>query len=224
MGPLQSHVHVQQLTAPSDDLFYQTKDLSWWPKASTWETCGLNVRYWSPACEEWFQRRLASIRSGEITLMNATEWKSSLRRDRVAGDVASALEAACEQIFPMPRTTEEWESYLEPYPSDEETQTDNAQPGEDEGMVLDGCLNETSPNAEGVDTAFYTAFYHREEEQPTTDLRCEDHPMTFNEDRNTQADAQQYHNINEVELEEGFDEYEMFYGPIYTNDTIPTYE
>lgn len=37
-------------------------DLSWWPKDNVFRTCGLWTGYWSPACENWYQTRLAAIR------------------------------------------------------------------------------------------------------------------------------------------------------------------
>ncbi|KAG1891831.1 uncharacterized protein F5891DRAFT_1197342 [Suillus fuscotomentosus] len=33
-----------------------------WPNA--WDASGLNVGFWSPRCEDWFQRRLDNIREG----------------------------------------------------------------------------------------------------------------------------------------------------------------
>ncbi|TDL13537.1 hypothetical protein BD410DRAFT_701897, partial [Rickenella mellea] len=38
---------------------------SWWPRPNAWEGSGLNVGYWSETCEEWYQRRLAEIRSSQ---------------------------------------------------------------------------------------------------------------------------------------------------------------
>jgi hypothetical protein len=40
----------------------------------------LNVGYWSENCEDWFQRRLKSIRSGEGTQKTAGKWTSDLKR------------------------------------------------------------------------------------------------------------------------------------------------
>ncbi|TFK79266.1 hypothetical protein K466DRAFT_442732, partial [Polyporus arcularius HHB13444] len=45
----------------TDTTFKQTADLSWWPKDSMWANSGLDVRYWSSACEDWFQQRLRHI-------------------------------------------------------------------------------------------------------------------------------------------------------------------
>ena len=56
----------------------QTSDSSWWPKHSVWMNSGLNVGYWSPACENWFQLRLDTIRAGTARLRTSTEWKAAL--------------------------------------------------------------------------------------------------------------------------------------------------
>ncbi|TFK69382.1 hypothetical protein BDN72DRAFT_767990 [Pluteus cervinus] len=39
----------------------QTSDRSWWPKHVAWEKAGLNMGYWTPDCEAWFQIRCNSI-------------------------------------------------------------------------------------------------------------------------------------------------------------------
>jgi hypothetical protein len=45
----------------------QASEMSWWPKPSAWDNGGLNVGFWSPNCESWYQRRLQSIREGKAT-------------------------------------------------------------------------------------------------------------------------------------------------------------
>jgi hypothetical protein len=57
----------------------QTSDSSWWPKYSVWMSGGLNVGYWSPACEEWFEQQLDSIRNGTAHLRTLAEWRVVLR-------------------------------------------------------------------------------------------------------------------------------------------------
>ncbi|PFH52201.1 hypothetical protein AMATHDRAFT_140710 [Amanita thiersii Skay4041] len=53
-------------------------DFSWWPKHSTWRECGLDVGYWSSACEAWFQQRLKAIKGGYAQPNTATEWRKAL--------------------------------------------------------------------------------------------------------------------------------------------------
>lgn len=57
----------------------QAKELSWWPKASTWENSGLDVGYWSEDCEDFYQRRLEEIRKGEAVLLPAKKWRDRIK-------------------------------------------------------------------------------------------------------------------------------------------------
>ncbi|KAF8868722.1 hypothetical protein BD779DRAFT_1396287, partial [Infundibulicybe gibba] len=52
----------------------QVSDRSWWPKTHTWEKSGYNVGYWSIDCENFYQRRLEEIKSGQGPA-TATEWR-----------------------------------------------------------------------------------------------------------------------------------------------------
>jgi hypothetical protein len=67
----------------------QTSDSSWWPKHSVWMASGLNVGYWSVACETWFQMQLEAIRKGTAGLRTAAEWRDSLRFWRATGPFIS---------------------------------------------------------------------------------------------------------------------------------------
>ncbi|KAJ6556696.1 hypothetical protein B0H10DRAFT_1711546, partial [Mycena sp. CBHHK59/15] len=40
----------------------QLSTLSWWPKPATFDVSALNVGWWTPACEAFYQRRLAQMR------------------------------------------------------------------------------------------------------------------------------------------------------------------
>jgi hypothetical protein len=40
----------------------------------------MNVGYWTPDCEGWYQHRLEQIRCGEARLYTATEWKDKLKK------------------------------------------------------------------------------------------------------------------------------------------------
>ncbi|TFK58176.1 hypothetical protein BDN72DRAFT_751479, partial [Pluteus cervinus] len=52
-----------------------TSDRSWWPKHAAWEKAGLNMGYWTPDCEVWFQIRCNSIRDGTAMLRTAEQWR-----------------------------------------------------------------------------------------------------------------------------------------------------
>jgi hypothetical protein len=56
----------------------QVSHLSWWPKHATWEKSQFNVGYWTRFAEEWFQRRLAEIRSNNAQCKTAAQWYRSI--------------------------------------------------------------------------------------------------------------------------------------------------
>ncbi|KAH0825659.1 hypothetical protein J3R83DRAFT_11747 [Lanmaoa asiatica] len=77
----------------------QTSDVSWWPKQSTWEVCGLNVGYWSADDEVWFQKHLEDIRNyrgaGPPPYHSAAEWRNRLKYHKATRKVvASTRDAA----------------------------------------------------------------------------------------------------------------------------------
>ena len=57
----------------------QTRDISWWPKVHTWEGSGIDVGCWTPMCEQWFQKRLQSIKSGEGRVFSSKVWSKNLK-------------------------------------------------------------------------------------------------------------------------------------------------
>ncbi|KAI0634147.1 hypothetical protein C8Q77DRAFT_1056369 [Trametes polyzona] len=82
----------------TDDSFKQTQDLSWWPKPNIWEKSSLNVGYWTPWCEEWFQAVLKRHLSGNAVLKNSSAWKDALSHFKPAGKLRDAVERA-SQVF-----------------------------------------------------------------------------------------------------------------------------
>jgi hypothetical protein len=58
----------------------QISQVLWWPKHSTWMQSGMNVGYWTPDCEGWYQARLGDIRDGTAKLHTATKWKGKLKK------------------------------------------------------------------------------------------------------------------------------------------------
>jgi hypothetical protein len=67
---------------------------SWWPKHTTWMCSVYNVGYWSPANENWFQRRLDLIRAGNADLKTSQQWREQLKNHRGTGKLADKNEAA----------------------------------------------------------------------------------------------------------------------------------
>ncbi|KAJ7251115.1 hypothetical protein B0H12DRAFT_648995 [Mycena haematopus] len=60
----------------------QKKFVSWWPPASVWKSCRLEMGYWTPLCEEWFLSRLAEILNGNAQLHSRIEWRQILGVDQ----------------------------------------------------------------------------------------------------------------------------------------------
>lgn len=56
--------------------------MSWWPRASAWNSSGLNVDAWTEECEEWFIHRRNAILSGEAVPLNSHQWRSQMHFSR----------------------------------------------------------------------------------------------------------------------------------------------
>lgn len=65
------------------DFRLQREDVSWFPKASSWDISGLNHGYWTTDNEAWYQRRLKEIESGASPLPSG-EWRKRLRDVRAS--------------------------------------------------------------------------------------------------------------------------------------------
>ncbi|KAF8589569.1 hypothetical protein K439DRAFT_1289399, partial [Ramaria rubella] len=55
---------------------------SWWPKPGSWSHSGLNVGYWSPTAEVWYQNQLAHIKDNTAELYHAKKWKAAVAMHR----------------------------------------------------------------------------------------------------------------------------------------------
>ncbi|TFK46875.1 hypothetical protein OE88DRAFT_1601917, partial [Heliocybe sulcata] len=54
----------------------QVINCSWWPKAETWNTCGLGkAGYWTHKAEEWYLKRQRDIREGKATVVSQGNWR-----------------------------------------------------------------------------------------------------------------------------------------------------
>ncbi|KAF7369191.1 hypothetical protein MVEN_00246400 [Mycena venus] len=74
----------------------QTKHVSWWPTPPVWKACGLQMGYWTPACEDWFQSRLADVRAGNAQLHSQVEWRQMLAPHRGQNNERLAAEFLAE--------------------------------------------------------------------------------------------------------------------------------
>ncbi|KAJ7176775.1 hypothetical protein C8R46DRAFT_1188516 [Mycena filopes] len=63
----------------------QIRTVSWWPRAGIWRKSGLDMGYWTPSCEAWFQNRLAEIQAGSAELHNTREWTQILGGSDLCG-------------------------------------------------------------------------------------------------------------------------------------------
>lgn len=55
---------------------------SWWPRPSAFVGSALEVGWWSPACEAWYQNRLRQIANRTADLISSVEWKKNLKLER----------------------------------------------------------------------------------------------------------------------------------------------
>jgi hypothetical protein len=79
----------------------QTSDMSWWPKHSAWRGSGLNVGWWTPDCEIWFQTRLNNIRSssGTTLLKNGAQWKRAMHFNKKSTKLSVANQNAAAKYL-----------------------------------------------------------------------------------------------------------------------------
>ncbi|KAJ7122130.1 hypothetical protein C8R44DRAFT_589149, partial [Mycena epipterygia] len=69
------HISTGQRDTGSNNIDEQTSTLSWWPRPPAFEASDLNVGWWTPLCEEWFQKRLGHIAGGTGRLATQSAWK-----------------------------------------------------------------------------------------------------------------------------------------------------
>lgn len=55
------------------------REASWWPQNHHWNSCGLDVRYWSSFSESWYTHRLDGIRKLDFKVRSASDWGKALR-------------------------------------------------------------------------------------------------------------------------------------------------
>ncbi|KAJ7077745.1 hypothetical protein C8R44DRAFT_654960, partial [Mycena epipterygia] len=71
---------------------WQKKEISWWPRPGAFFLSGLNIGWWSPDCERWFQKRRLEIVRDRAKLWTQVEWKSKIRFIQKSRQVAMANE------------------------------------------------------------------------------------------------------------------------------------
>src|SRR5882724_5067137 len=76
----------------------QSADMSWCPKLIAWHNSGMQVGFWSPYCEEWFQLRLKSILSGRASPRTSNGWDQALKLARKQSKLVRNYECLAAQF------------------------------------------------------------------------------------------------------------------------------
>ncbi|KAJ7799779.1 hypothetical protein B0H14DRAFT_2529928 [Mycena olivaceomarginata] len=71
---------------------WQKKAISWWPTPTSFFFSGLNIGWWSPDCERWYQKRLLDFKNHSAQLFTQAEWKHNMRFIQKSRIVAKANE------------------------------------------------------------------------------------------------------------------------------------
>ncbi|KAK7057339.1 hypothetical protein R3P38DRAFT_2759612 [Favolaschia claudopus] len=78
----------------------QTSARSWWPRPTAMQNSGLNVGWWTPMCEQWFLKRLATLESdAPPPLVTHSAWKHNLKLERRCPPLAEAADRLAAQIL-----------------------------------------------------------------------------------------------------------------------------
>ncbi|KAJ7823324.1 hypothetical protein B0H14DRAFT_2370220 [Mycena olivaceomarginata] len=73
---------------------------SWWPRPSAMEQSGLNVGWWTPLCEQWFEKRLKELqRPQPAPPLTHAKWKHNMKRERQCVSLAQEAERVAAQIL-----------------------------------------------------------------------------------------------------------------------------
>jgi hypothetical protein len=59
----------------------------------------MDVGYWSPFCEKWFQKRLQGIRDGKEHPRSSNEWRQALVFNKATNRVLEAMEDASTRFL-----------------------------------------------------------------------------------------------------------------------------
>ncbi|KAF8215124.1 hypothetical protein K438DRAFT_1561811 [Mycena galopus ATCC 62051] len=88
---------VYEIATGKKDVPQSTK-VSWWPKPTAFNTSGLNIGWWSPDCERWFQHRLTVIKNGAPPRKQA-DWKHIIKFSPKSREVAYANERIAAEFL-----------------------------------------------------------------------------------------------------------------------------
>ncbi|KAF8172857.1 hypothetical protein K438DRAFT_1772548 [Mycena galopus ATCC 62051] len=78
----------------------QTRQISWWPTPSAWQSGGLYPGWWSPPCEDWFLKKRSQYESGKsFRLSTNIQWKSNIKFDKNLRPTLAAHEKISATMF-----------------------------------------------------------------------------------------------------------------------------
>jgi len=61
----------------------QTKHSSWWPPHHSWKKNGLDLGFWTPSAEDWFQKRIVTIHNNPSSaLKTPSQWTNVLKHHK----------------------------------------------------------------------------------------------------------------------------------------------
>ncbi|KAJ6601703.1 hypothetical protein DFH09DRAFT_900127 [Mycena vulgaris] len=81
----------------------QTTTVSWWPRPAAIAVSGINVGWWTPMWEAWYQKPLEQVKNGDATLTAHDKWKRNLRIERGATAYSEGVEKCAAQILEVLR-------------------------------------------------------------------------------------------------------------------------
>ncbi|KAJ6597166.1 hypothetical protein DFH09DRAFT_1023809 [Mycena vulgaris] len=81
----------------------QTSTKSWWPRPPVLAKSVLNVGWWTPMCEIWFQQRLRKSETGEGGIVIQQPWKHGLKLERKCQIYVEATERCAAGILEVLR-------------------------------------------------------------------------------------------------------------------------
>ncbi|KAJ7665343.1 hypothetical protein DFH06DRAFT_983954 [Mycena polygramma] len=82
----------------------QTATLSWWPRPPAFAASGLNIGWWTPMWESWYEKRLRQLESGTAVLASHAQWKHNIKLERKAPPLTDALEKCATKILAVLRS------------------------------------------------------------------------------------------------------------------------
>ncbi|KAJ6454736.1 hypothetical protein C8R47DRAFT_997060, partial [Mycena vitilis] len=78
---------------------HQEKRVSWWPQAGAFFNSDLNVGWWSPDCESWFQSVLREFANDKAVVLNNARWAKRIRGYNAALRATKNLDTVCADFL-----------------------------------------------------------------------------------------------------------------------------